>query len=262
MMRRIKNFGHFLMALSACFVYGYPARKMMVLAITGTDGKTSTAFILFHILKKAKLPVSMISTVKAVIGNENYDTGFHVTTPSPFFLQKLIKKALKEGSRYLVLETTSHALDQFRTLGTSIDAAVITNISHEHLDYHGNMENYRNAKARIMQGAKTVVLNKDDENYTACNFSGDSVRIEQRLNNKNRVMVEIKNYVNFPKNDLNLGIKVNKDKVECLVNDNIVAYTYYLSPALSNGGIGFKIWDPQMNNSELIVRHVSVEEIK
>jgi len=89
--------------------------------------------------------------------------GYELTQETSF---KLIKKALKEGSRYLVLETTSHALDQFRTLGTSIDAAVITNISHEHLDYHGNMENYRNAKARIMQGAKTVVLNKDDENYS------------------------------------------------------------------------------------------------
>ncbi len=103
---------------------------------------------------------------------------------------------------------------------------------------------------------------KDDENYTACNFSSDSVRVEQRLNNKNRVMVEIKNYVNFPKNDLNLSIRVNKDKVECLVNGNIIAYTYYLSSVLSNGGIGFKIWDPQMNNSELIIKNVSVEEIK
>ena len=126
-------------------------------------------------------------------------------------------------------------------------------------------DNYSySANITWVKGRNTSLLAryKDDENYVACNFSGDNVRIEQRLNNKNRVMVEIKNYVNFSKNDLNLGIKVKKDKVECLINGNIVAYTYYLSPALSIGGIGFKTWDSQMNNSELIVKNVSVEEIK
>ncbi|KKQ93526.1 MAG: Polysaccharide deacetylase [Candidatus Levybacteria bacterium GW2011_GWA1_39_11] len=154
------------------------------------------------------------------------------------------------------------------TLGNNsmiLDSNASTTGSSAFLDGSYLWDNYSySANINLVKGRNISLLAryKDDENYTACNFSGDSVRIEQRLNNKNRVMVEIKNYVNFPKNDLNLGIKVNKDKVECLVNDNIVAYTYYLSPALSNGGIGFKIWDPQMNNSELIVRHVSVEEIK
>lgn len=121
-----------------------------------------------------------------------------------------------------------------------------------------------NALVNLIKGQtfSLVARYKDDENYTACNFSSDSVRVEQRLNNKNRVMVEIKNQANLPKNDFSLGIRVNKDKVECVVNGDIVAYSYYVSPALSNGGIGFKTWDPQMNNSELIVKNVSVEEIK
>ena len=165
MVRRIKNIGHWLLAVFATIIYGFPAGKLTVIGITGTDGKTSTTYLLYHLLKKAKLPVSMISTVKAVIGSQIYDTGFHVTTPSAFFLQKLLKKAKSEGSRFLVLETTSHALDQFRTLGTSIDIAVITNISHEHLDYHGNLEKYLEAKAKILKGVKTAILNRDDASF-------------------------------------------------------------------------------------------------
>lgn len=103
---------------------------------------------------------------------------------------------------------------------------------------------------------------KDGENYTACNFSDSEARIEQRLNGKNRIMVEVKHNSNFPKNDLELAIRVSKDKVECSASGKIIAYAYYLSPVLSSGGIGFKIWDPTQGNSELTVREVSVEEIK
>ena len=110
----------------------------------------------------------------------------------------------------------------------------------------------------------SLIRYRDDENYAACNFSDDDVRIEQRLNNKNRVIVEVKRDLNSnkPKNDVELGIKINKDKIECFLNNKIMAYAYYLSPILSSGGIGFKIWDPQVNNSELIVKEIFVEEIK
>lgn len=103
---------------------------------------------------------------------------------------------------------------------------------------------------------------KDDENYTACDFSDDDVRIEQRLNKRNRVMVKIEKVFNFPKTGAKLGIRVNNDKVECLIDNRVVAYTYYLSPILSNGGIGFKTWDPQVNNSEIIIKEISVKEIQ
>jgi len=103
---------------------------------------------------------------------------------------------------------------------------------------------------------------KDSENYVACSFSDKGLRIEQYLNGKKRIMVERETFFEMPKDDIKLGIRVNKDKVECLVNGSVVAYTYYLSPALSNGGIGFKTWDPQINNSEIIIKEVLVEEIK
>lgn len=164
-MRKLKNLYHFLVSFLALLLNGHSAKKMTVIGVTGTDGKTSTTHLIYHILKTAGFPVSFVSTVEAKINGVSFDTGFHVTTPSSFALQKLIKKAYISGSRYLVLEITSHALDQYRSLGTSIDIAVITNISHEHIDYHRSLENYRLAKAKILKGADYAVLNRDDDYF-------------------------------------------------------------------------------------------------
>lgn len=164
-MQRIKNIFHLLSAFIAAAYYGFPARKVTVIGITGTDGKTSTCNLLYHILKLAKKKVSLISTIAADIGGERIDTGFHVTTPSPFFLQKLICQAVKRRSKYLVLEVTSHALDQYRIWGTAVKLGLITNISHEHLDYHRTFANYRDVKAKILKGVKYSILNRDDVNF-------------------------------------------------------------------------------------------------
>lgn len=143
----------------------YPARKLTVIGVTGTSGKTTTSHLIYHILKQAGYPVSLISSIKAVIGDKEYDTGFHVTNPDSFALQKLLKDAISAGSKYMVLEITSHGLVQYRNLGTNLAIGVITNISHEHLDYHKSMKNYINAKARILSKVKYSVLNRDDRNF-------------------------------------------------------------------------------------------------
>ncbi len=112
MLQTLKNWSHLLSAFLATSWYGYPALKLTVIGITGTDGKTTTTELVYHILKNSGKKVSMISTIRAVIEGKEYDTGYHVTTPSPFSLQKYLKKAKIEGSQYVVLEVTSHALDQ------------------------------------------------------------------------------------------------------------------------------------------------------
>jgi len=107
-----KNKKHFLEAIWAVVKDGYPARKLKVIGITGTDGKTTTTHLVYTILEKTGFPVAMVSTVAAFIGNEEIDTGFHVTTPDAKFLQPLLARFVDKGIRYLVLETTSHGLDQ------------------------------------------------------------------------------------------------------------------------------------------------------
>lgn len=166
MLRLFKNTLHLVNAILANLYYRIPGRHLTVIAITGTDGKTTTSHLIYEILKVAGKKVSLISTIEAIINGESIDTGFHVTTPSPWLLQKLLRRSVEKGSKYLVLEVTSHALDQFRVLGCPIDIAVITNISHEHLDYHKTLINYRNAKAKIIRSSKYCVLNKDEANYS------------------------------------------------------------------------------------------------
>lgn len=164
-MRKMKNFAHLLLAIIANVIYGFPSRKLKVIGVTGTDGKTTTASLIYEILTANKLKVAVLTTVAAEIDGKSFDTGFHVTTPNPFELQKYLKMAKDAGVTHFVLETTSHGLDQNRVFGVRFAVSVITNISHEHLDYHKTYERYVAAKAKIIPMSDVVVLNKDDKSY-------------------------------------------------------------------------------------------------
>lgn len=163
--QRTLNYYHLAIAIIANFVYGFPSRKLYVIGVTGTDGKTTTVNMVASILRAAGLPTAHLSTVNGQIGEQIYDTGLHTTTPSPFLLQRLLAQAVKAGSKYMVLETTSHALDQYRTWGIRFETAVITNVSHEHLDYHKDLQSYMAAKSKLFKGVKCAVLNRDDQSF-------------------------------------------------------------------------------------------------
>ena len=163
--QKIKNIGHFLIASFANLWYGFPSRKLKIIGVTGTDGKTTTSSLIYHILINSKKKASLITSVSAIIGNTSYDTGFHVTTPSPFAVQGFLKKAIDDGSEYFVLETTSHALDQYRVYGIKYEIGLLTNITHEHLHYHKTYEKYVRAKAKLMKWSKLAIINSDDKSY-------------------------------------------------------------------------------------------------
>ncbi len=160
-----KNLRHLLESVWEVIKAGYPARKLVVIGVTGTDGKTTTSHLVYEMLKSAGIKVALVSTVAAYIGGEEIDTGFHVTTPDAKLLQPLIKKIVKAGMTHLVLEVTSHGLDQHRVLGCNFQIGVVTNITHEHLDYHKTFEKYRATKAKLIIGTKYAVLNVDDPNF-------------------------------------------------------------------------------------------------
>ena len=172
---RVENGRKSLAQLAAAF-YGYPARKLTMIGITGTDGKTTTSNILYQILLAAGFKTGMISTVNAVIGDHVLDTGFHVTTPDAPDVQRYLARMLESGLTHVVLETTSHGWAQCRVDACEFDIGLVTNITHEHLDYHGSYENYRAAKSRLFTSlAETLpklrgniylgVLNRDDQSY-------------------------------------------------------------------------------------------------
>lgn len=165
MWQKAKNIYHLIQASVATLWYGFPGRHLTIIGITGTDGKTTTANLLYHLLTSNGKKTALISTVSAKIGDKEYDTGFHVSTPDSWVLQSYLKKAKEAGCTHLVLEVTSHGLDQNRVFGIPFAIGVITNISREHLDYHKTMENYSKAKAKLLQRAKVAVLNRDDSSY-------------------------------------------------------------------------------------------------
>jgi len=162
---RLKNIYHFFSAFAACFYYRFPSRNLATIGVTGTDGKTTTVYLIWYILQKAGFKVAMISSVGARLGKEKLDTGFHVTTPNPWFLQRLIRKFVDQNFTHLVLETTSHGLDQHRLLGINFQIGVLTNITHEHLDYHRTYKEYLQAKARLFKKVKVAILNCEDSSY-------------------------------------------------------------------------------------------------
>jgi UDP-N-acetylmuramoyl-L-alanyl-D-glutamate--2,6-diaminopimelate ligase len=162
----INTFKHKPTAVIANVKNLFPSRGLKVIGVTGTDGKTTTVNMIYHILKDSGKKVSMVSTINAVVGEKEMETGFHVTSPSPFLIQKILKEAKKAGSEYVVLEATSHALDQHRFLGIKFDIGVITNITHEHLDYHKTFKNYLNTKAKLIKKVRVAVLNRDEDHYS------------------------------------------------------------------------------------------------
>ena len=156
--------------------YDWPGRRLTVIGVTGTDGKTTTTNLTYEVLLAAGLKAGMISTVNAVIGDQVLDTGFHVTTPDAHDVQRYLAQMVAAGLTHVVLETTSHGWAQHRVDACEFDIGVVTNITHEHLDEHGSYENYRAAKARLFQSLERTlpkqtgqrplaVLNRDDSSY-------------------------------------------------------------------------------------------------
>ena len=154
---------HFFEAVAAGVRFGFPAKKLKVIGVTGTNGKTTTCFMIWKMLNESGRKTGLMTTVAWGVDKLEPELG-HMTTVDCKTLNERIKKIVDAGAEYLVLETTSHALSQFRTLGVPIEIGVFTNLTHEHLDYHKTIENYRKAKIKLIKKAKYSVINADDKN--------------------------------------------------------------------------------------------------
>lgn len=166
--------------------HDFPSRKMTLIGVTGTDGKTTTVNLTYAILRAAGLNAGMISTLSARIGEEEDDTGLHTTTPDPPDVQRYLARMVEAGATHAVLEVTSHGLAHHRVTGCDFDVAAVTNVTHEHLDFHGTLSAYQQAKASLFEGltrsfrkdlrlpdsrfgdggmSKVAVLNRDDDSF-------------------------------------------------------------------------------------------------
>lgn len=200
--------------LSAAF-FGYPARFMTIIGVTGTDGKTTTCNLLYHILKTNGFKSGMITTVNAQIGDQILDTGFHVTTPEAPAIQAYLNQMLDSGISHVILETTSHGLSQKRVSGCEYDIAIVTNITHEHLDYHGTLESYRASKAKLFSmlaetkvkkrgNIRLAIINKDDTSY---NFLEKFISVQHKSYSVNHDADLKAERINFSKEGIEFTAK-------------------------------------------------------
>ncbi len=163
----VNKLDHLPNAIAATTRYGHPAKDMTVVGVTGTDGKTTTTSLIHHLLRSAQVRTGMITTVEAILNDTHFDTGFHTTTPSAWKMQQLLHQAKLSSVTHMVVESTSIGLDQHRLYGIPFQIGVLTNITHDHLDYHQTYDKYLLSKAKLFDHVKFAVLNQDDQSYDA-----------------------------------------------------------------------------------------------
>ena len=141
--------------------YGHPERKLKIIGVTGTNGKTTSCFIIKSVLDAMGYKTGLIGTVKNIVGDKEYPAV--LTTPDCYDLFGLFAEMVECGCDYCVMEVSSQALDQRRVDGVHFDAAIFTNLTQDHLDYHGSFENYKAAKHMLFENSSLAVINADDE---------------------------------------------------------------------------------------------------
>ena len=150
----------------AAFLYGFPAKKLKVIGVTGTNGKTTTCNLIAKLLETDGKKVGLATTINFKIGQKEWKNNSKMTTINPFLLQKLLKDMVSEKCEYAIIETTSHAIKQFRHWGIKYYGVILTNLTHDHLDYHKGMTDYRDTKLELFSHTPDVsIINRDDPSY-------------------------------------------------------------------------------------------------
>jgi len=155
---------HWLLAWGAALWYGFPSRKLTIIGVTGTNGKSTVVELLHAILMEADESVASLSSIRFKIKNNENINDLKMTMPGRFQMQRFLYKAVRAGCTYAALEVTSEGIKQFRHKGIAFSLAVLTNVTPEHLESHGGFENYRASKARLFYSAPSHILNGEDSN--------------------------------------------------------------------------------------------------
>ncbi|MDP3004526.1 MAG: Mur ligase family protein, partial [Candidatus Azambacteria bacterium] len=172
---RLISFYHFCLAALAAFYHGFPSKKMIIIGVTGTKGKTSAANFIWSVLNAAGFKTGLIGTANIRIGDIEMLNKYHMTMPGRFILQGLLEKMVKAGCEYCIVETTSEGIKQWRHFGIFYDIAIFTNLSPEHLPSHGNsFEKYKAAKgemfAVLAKGGHKIINGKKIEKIIIANY--------------------------------------------------------------------------------------------
>ena len=180
---------HKILAVSASIVYGHPSEKMVIVGVTGTNGKSTTVMLIAKILEEAGYKVGETSTAMFKIAGQEWLNNTKMTMLGRFSLQRILKKMVQADCQYAIVETSSQGIEQFRHIGINYDVAVFTNLTPEHIEAHGGFDNYKQAKLKLFKKLqqektkkidkkpinKTIIANADDEHaQDFLNFNVDN----------------------------------------------------------------------------------------
>ncbi|MCR4616215.1 MAG: UDP-N-acetylmuramoyl-L-alanyl-D-glutamate--2,6-diaminopimelate ligase [Clostridiales bacterium] len=205
-------------SLMCANLFGRPAEKLKLIGVTGTNGKTTTCFLIKGILDANGEKTGLVGTVKNMIGKDEYPAT--LTTPDPMELQELFAKMVAAGCTYCVMEVSSQALSQQRVYGMRFEEAIFTNLTREHLDYHGSFENYRDAKHILFTQSKTAIINADDE-YAESMVEGTDCKVITFSTKKDSAQYTAKN----------INLKISGVEYE-LVAQGIIGRVHFRVPGL------------------------------
>jgi UDP-N-acetylmuramoyl-L-alanyl-D-glutamate--2,6-diaminopimelate ligase len=156
---------HFVLAGLAAFLYGHSSKKLTVIGVTGTTGKTTTCNLIYQILQKSGKKCAMMSTSNFAIGDKEWISKYKQTMLGRFKTQKFLKEAVKEGCKFCIIEVTSQGIEQYRHKGIDFDCGVFTNLFSEHVEAHGGFENYKKAKLKFFKVVKNKIVANADSKY-------------------------------------------------------------------------------------------------
>jgi len=161
----VLSFYHFILAFLGALIYGFPSKKLILIGVTGTNGKTTTTEMIASIFEKAGKKIALLNSIRFKIGEKEEINKLRMTMPGRFFIQRFLKKAVKEGCKFAILEVTSEGIKQHRHRFLDFKIAVFTNLAPEHIEAHGSFEKYRGAKGKFFKATKEIhVINVEDKN--------------------------------------------------------------------------------------------------
>ena len=180
------EFYHYCLAAIGAFLYGFPSRKMTIIGVTGTSGKSTVVELTTRIFEEAEFKTASLSSIKFKIRDKEWENKLKMTMPGRMKLQRFLRQAVKVGCEYAVLEVTSEGIKQFRHKFIDFDVAVLTNLSPEHIEAHGGFKKYRKAKAKLFQQTKKIhIINADDKNAEYFLKIPAKQKIKYGINDKN-----------------------------------------------------------------------------
>ena len=267
LMDRVPNYNnlvipyHKLKAMAMAYKYKFPGKRMKVIGVTGTNGKTSTCFLIWKMLNIAGYKTGLMTTVAWGVDKLEEQVE-HMTTVDTETLNQRMQKIAESEAEFLVLEITSHALAQNRIFGVPIEVAVMTNVTHEHLDYHKTFENYRDAKRKLFKMAKYGVINEDDKSwsyfaddvkeYITYGINGGILRAE-----KVELLAEgVKYQVEIPNVDFGNNKKKTKNEIAKIRTHIPGKFTVYNSLAAMAVGLRLGLSVPEIEKGILALESV------